>query len=163
MPKHNSSRGFTLVELLVAITILAVLAAVGVVVFSGVQAQARDSRRSQDLKALANALEGKRVAGTIYYTSLLAADFANGNVPVDPREATQKYCFWGTTDIPPVASVAKPAAASVNWTSCAGPSADYTAIVGTGIPTDATKVTSWTICAKQESSTTGVECVFSKL
>ena len=157
------SRGFTLVELLVAITIIAVLAAVGVVVFGGVQAKARDSRRSQDLTAIANALEGKRVAGTIYYTALTSGDFAGGAIPTDPRSSTQQYCLWGSTDVPPVPPIAKPTSASVTWTSCAGPSADYTAVVGTGVPVDATKVTSWTVCAKQESVTDGVECVFSKL
>lgn len=159
----TSHKGFTLVELLVAITIIAVLAAVGVVVFGGIQAKARDSRRSQDLIALANVLEGKRVAGTIYYTALAGSDFANGSVPTDPRFATQQYCFWGSTDVPPAPPIAKPSAASVTWTSCAGPSADYTAVAGTGVPTDTTKVTSWTICAKQESVTDGVECVFGKL
>lgn len=163
MPKYKSSLGFTLVELLVAITIIAVLAAVGVVVFGGVQAKARDSRRSQDLVAVANALEGKRVAGTIYYTALANSDFATGSVPADPRGTTQKYCFWGSTDVPPVPAIAKPAAAAVNWTSCTGPSADYTAVIGAAVPTDTTKVTSWIICAKQESVTDGVECVSSKL
>lgn len=159
----SSTKGFTLVELLVAITIIAVLAAVGIVVFGGVQAKARDSRRSQDLTALANALEGKRTAGTIYYTALANSDFANGLVPADPKSSTQQYCLWGSTSVPPAPPVAKPAAASVTWTSCAGPSAGYTAVAGAGVPTDATKVTSWTICAKQESVTNGVECVFSKL
>lgn len=159
----TSTKGFTLVELLVAITIIAVLAAVGVVVFGGVQAKARDSRRSQDLIAVANALEGKKVAGTIYYTALASSDFANGAVPTDPRSSTQQYCLWGSTNVPPAPSIAKPTAASVTWTSCAGPSASYTSVVGTGVPADATKVTSWAICAKQESITDGVECVFSKL
>lgn len=162
-PLPTSEKGFTLVELLVAITIIAVLAAVGIVVFGGVQAKARDSRRSQDLIAIANALEGKRVAGTIYYPAFTSSDFANGAVPTDPRSGVQQYCIWGSTDVPPVPPIAKPTAASVTWTSCSGPSADYTAVVGTGVPADATKVTSWTVCAKQESVTNGVECVFSKL
>lgn len=156
-------KGFTLVELLVAITIVAVLAAVGIVVFGGVQSKARDSRRSQDITAVVNSLEGKRQSGSIFYTAIAATDFAGGAVPTDPRVATQKYCFWGSTAIPPVASIAKPLATAVNWTTCSGPTADYTAVVAAGIPLDATKVTSWTVCAKQESVTDGVECRFSKL
>lgn len=159
----TSFRGFTLVEILVAITIVAVLAAVGIVVFGGVQARSRDTRRSQDLQAIANALDGKKVAGSIFYTGLIDGDFAASAVPADPKATTQKYCFWGKTSIPPVAPIAKPAAASVNWTTCSGPTADYTAVVAATVPTDATKVTSWTICAKQESVTGGVECKFSKL
>lgn len=159
----SSNKGFTLVEILVAITIVAVLAAVGIVIFGGVQSKARDSRRSQDLEAIVNALEGKRQAGSIYYAALIDGDFASGSVPVDPRVATQKYCMWGTTTVPPVASIAKPVATAVNWTDCTGPTADYTAAVAPGVPADVTKVTSWTVCAKQEGVTNGVECRFSKL
>lgn len=159
----KSFKGFTLIELLVAITIVAVLAAVGIVVFGGVQARGRDARRSQDLQSIANALEGKKQAGSIFYTALAVSDFANSTIPEDPRLATQKYCFWGKTDVPPVAPIAKPAASAVNWETCTGPAADYTQVVAAGIPADATKVTSWTLCAKQEAVTDGVECKFSKL
>lgn len=170
LPSVASSRGFTLVELLVAITIVAVLAAVGIVVFSGVQAKARDARRSQDLDAIVNALEGKRQAGSIFYTQMVNADFASGSVPSDPRSATQKYCLWGTTTVPPVAPIVKPTG-TVDWTSCSGPTADVTAVVGNNIPVDTsapttdgvTTVTSWTVCVKQESVTNGVECRFSKI
>lgn len=159
----TSSKGFTLVEILVAITIIAVLAAVGIVVFGGIQGKARDAKRSQDLDAIANALEGKKQAGSIFYVGLTTADFANGAIPTDSKSATQSYCFWGKTSVPPVAPIAKPTAASVTWTNCSGPSADYTAVVGASVPTDATKVTSWTICAKQEGVTGGVECRSSKI
>lgn len=159
----TSSRGFTLVEILVAITIIAVLAAVGIVVFGGVQARSRDARRSQDLDSIANALEGKKLAGSIFYTGLATTDFATGSIPADPKNTTQKYCFWGKTTVPPTAPMAKPTSAAVNWTTCSGPTADYTAVIAAAVPTDTTKVTSWTICAKQEAVTDGVECKFSKL
>ncbi len=159
----NSAKGFTLVEILVAITIIAVLAAVGIVVFGGVQTKARDARRSQDLDAIANAIEGKKQAGGIFYSGLTSADFSSGSIPTDPKSSTQNYCFWGKTSVPPVAPITKPTADSVTWSNCSGPSADYTAVVGANIPADATKVTSWTICAKQEGVTGGVECRYSKL
>src|SRR5436305_1961058 len=49
--------GFTLVELLVAITIVAILAVVGFTLFSGIQAQARDSNRRTEVQEIAKALE----------------------------------------------------------------------------------------------------------
>lgn len=53
----GSRSGFTLVELLIAITIIAVLTTMGFNVYTGVQARARDSRRMDDLKKIQLALE----------------------------------------------------------------------------------------------------------
>ena len=50
-------RGFTLIELLVAVSILAILSAVGLSTFIGAQKKARDARRKADLKAIQNAME----------------------------------------------------------------------------------------------------------
>lgn len=49
--------GFTLVELLVSITILSILTAVSVVIFTGVTSQARDGQRKRDLQFIKQALE----------------------------------------------------------------------------------------------------------
>ncbi|MFH0937289.1 MAG: type II secretion system protein [Candidatus Daviesbacteria bacterium] len=162
LPKQ---KGFTLIELLVAVTIIAVLSMVGIVIFGGMQIRARDAKRSQDLEALAHALEGKKVAGSIYYLPLASTDFASGLVPDDSKSASQNYCFFGTTNIPPAPPMAQPLATDVNWLNCSGPAADYSAVIRSGVPEDSAtvKVTSWTICAKQESTTEGVECKFSKL
>lgn len=50
-------RGFTLIELLVAISIIAILSAVGMVAYSTAQRSARDSKRKQDLKSISIALQ----------------------------------------------------------------------------------------------------------
>jgi prepilin-type N-terminal cleavage/methylation domain-containing protein len=58
LPKLKMSfRGFTLIELMVAISIIAVLAAVGFTSYSQSQKLARDSKRKQDIQSIANALE----------------------------------------------------------------------------------------------------------
>jgi prepilin-type N-terminal cleavage/methylation domain-containing protein len=49
-------RGFTLVELMVSIMIVAILATIGAVMYSSVQKTARVSKRVQDLKAFKTAL-----------------------------------------------------------------------------------------------------------
>lgn len=50
-------KGFTLLELLVVIGIIAILVAMGTVSYSAAQKAARDSRRRQDLLSMQNALE----------------------------------------------------------------------------------------------------------
>lgn len=54
MPKKS---GFTLVELLVVIAIIAILSAIGMVIFTNVMKQGRDSKRQSDLSAIQSALE----------------------------------------------------------------------------------------------------------
>lgn len=49
-------RGFTIIELMVAITILAIISSVGFISYSSAQAGARDAKRKQDLKAIQTAL-----------------------------------------------------------------------------------------------------------
>lgn len=53
----RSVTGFTIVELLIVIVVIAILAAISVVAFTGVQARARDSGRIAKVKDLAKALE----------------------------------------------------------------------------------------------------------
>lgn len=51
------SRGFTIVELLIVIVVIAVLAAISMVAYSGMQQRARDSQRLQDVATITKALE----------------------------------------------------------------------------------------------------------
>lgn len=53
----NITRAFTLVELLIAVSIVAVLSAIGLTVYNGVQARARDTRRIADINKIALYLE----------------------------------------------------------------------------------------------------------
>lgn len=84
--------GFTLVELLVVISIIAILSVIGITVFSGVQKSARDARRRADIDAIAKAMEvhyGQCGAGGVY-CNLDNTAFSGGAVPKDPMEGQVK-------------------------------------------------------------------------
>lgn len=57
MPKKIPKTGFTLVELLVVITIITILSAIGLAVYSNAQSLARDSKRLSGIRDLVTALE----------------------------------------------------------------------------------------------------------
>jgi len=58
MNGRNSIRaGFTIVELLIVIVVIAILAAIVIVAYNGIQGRARDSSRVQDMKTIVKALE----------------------------------------------------------------------------------------------------------
>lgn len=53
----NKTKGFTLVELLVTISIISILSVIGMVAYSTVLKQGRDSKRQSDLRSIQSALE----------------------------------------------------------------------------------------------------------
>lgn len=57
MLKVMHRRGFTLLEILVVMTIIGILAAIGIASYGGVQQKARDARRKSDLATLARGIE----------------------------------------------------------------------------------------------------------
>ena len=55
--KHKQQTGFTIVELLIVIVVIAILAAISIVAYNGIQARARDNIRYSDTKTIIKALE----------------------------------------------------------------------------------------------------------
>jgi prepilin-type N-terminal cleavage/methylation domain-containing protein len=97
------ARGFTLLEILVVISIIGILIAFGAVAFSTAQRKGRDARRTADMKAIQSAQE-QHYANTGSYTTLANPCGASGAFlailspfPVDPRSpATQYACPTST-------------------------------------------------------------------
>lgn len=85
----TSSKGFTLIELMVVVTIIAFLSVIGVVAYGRIQSQARDGRRRADIDAIATAMEANRdpVAGS-YKAWTDTSIYANGAVPFDPTQTS---------------------------------------------------------------------------
>jgi prepilin-type N-terminal cleavage/methylation domain-containing protein len=105
-----SNIGFTLIEILVVVSIIGVLISVSVVSFRNAQVKARDTVRKSDLNNLSLALEGYLQKNGSYVDGLgttctgLANDtdnfysvsgiapYISGSVPVDPSTGL-KYCY----------------------------------------------------------------------
>lgn len=104
---QSARYGFTLVELLVTISIIAVLGAVAFVFFNQAQISGRDSKRMGDLREAQKALEqyfaltrsypAAAAPGNALLTSLTTIDsyFESGKVPSDPDSAASyPYRYW---------------------------------------------------------------------
>ena len=103
--KRNNKKGFTIVELVVVIAVIAILAAVLIPTFSGVTARAQETARDQEAKNLYSQYLGNwnydkgepayngyfKVDGYVYLVS-------NGNVTVD-GEQSKSTSTDGKTEI----------------------------------------------------------------
>ncbi len=86
-------RGFTLVELLVAIAIVSVLTTAGAVVYSQAQVSARDSKRRSDILEIQKALEQHYAINKNYPNTLdgVGSFFQSGSVPTPPSGSYDYY------------------------------------------------------------------------
>ena len=110
----RSRRGFTIVELLIVIVIIAILAAITIVAFNGIQVKARDNIRTDAASKIKRALEVYKVDNGRYpgattnpgnggweMSNDVAGSFMEylvdygfpGGAPVDPTNSTT-FRFW---------------------------------------------------------------------
>lgn len=106
--------GFSLLELLVVISIIGILISVGVMAFGAAQKKTRDARRISDLKAIQTAEEQYFAANGIYYKACGSGNTCSATsipgvmdqFPVDPKnsgaftykgratDVTYAYCIY---------------------------------------------------------------------
>jgi prepilin-type N-terminal cleavage/methylation domain-containing protein len=85
---NKKSKGFTIVELLIVIVVIAILATLVIVTFTGIQKKARDSQRQTDVTAVASHLEAFYANNGYYPTlaDLQSSSFVSGNLKgLDPQ------------------------------------------------------------------------------
>lgn len=106
----SNAAGFTLIELMVAVSIIAILATFGLISYQGASQKARDSIRKKDLNALSTALEiyfqknNRYIIGSgtcsgdtpVFYNNI-SSFMSGGSVPKDPVNSPQ-YCYVGDSD-----------------------------------------------------------------
>ncbi len=104
-------KGFTLIEMLIVITIIALLSSLILVGMGGARTKSRDSRRIADLHNIQIALElyytknGTYLVGTYnssanwdtFVTTLTGAGIGVNQVPKDPLNDTDHYYRYGGT------------------------------------------------------------------
>ncbi len=92
---RTRQKGFSLLELLVVVSIIGILIAITSVAYSTAQKKGRDSKRRADVKAMQSAFEQYNASNSGSYDSVLtnctgmaslgANEFLPGGLPVDPK------------------------------------------------------------------------------
>ncbi len=130
-------QGFTLIELMIVITVIAILITIAVVSFTRVQKQARDARRKAELRSISQAVQA-------YYVD-------NGSYPANGSALTTPVSYMASYPTPPAGGAA---GATYTYT----PSADGTSyVLCIGTETGAVGSTVWNVTgARNGGFATGV-------
>lgn len=95
MKKFKIYSGFTLIELLVVISIIGILASIGLVAFRNAQFRSRDAERKSDLKQMSSALE-------LFYSDYgkYPSSSAGQMSACDYNSVTgaSSLCIWGVSE-----------------------------------------------------------------
>lgn len=104
--KPQRSEGFTLVELLVVISIIAILSGIAAVSYSALMKNSNDTKRQSDIKSFQSYLEQYRADQNYYPTSMnLSTVFEFSSSTGNPAPPSSKKTYLNNTPIDPQNSV----------------------------------------------------------
>ncbi len=98
MLKKNM-RGFTLLELLVVISIIGILIAISAAAFTNAQQKARNAKRQGDVSAMSKAFEQYYSINASSYganCTAMAGSMSGGSLPTDPKGGWTSYSCTST-------------------------------------------------------------------
>lgn len=99
---NKTTRGFTIVELLIVIVVIAILAAISIVAYTGIQNRTYDSAVKSDLANFAKTLELVKIDNNDTYPASFTKDmgfaFSRGAYAFDGQSYTLRYCRNASTN-----------------------------------------------------------------
>ena len=101
MRSRSSRKGFTLIEVLIVVSIIGLLASMVLVGLGGFRSRGRDTRRVSDLKSLQNGLELYYARNNSYpntLADLLTAGIGITKLPTDPGTGGDYLYSYRTAD-----------------------------------------------------------------
>lgn len=106
----RKTHGFTLMELLISVSIIAILIAISIASYTTINKQSRDTKRKSDIEQLRSALEMYR-ANNGYYPNSGSGSWVEASVlssvldttyilaiPADPKTSTTPYMYQATNE-----------------------------------------------------------------
>lgn len=83
--------GFTLVEMMVAVSIISTIAAIGIGTYRGIKSGSTDAKKKSDIDVIAQTYEATYSFTTKQYKVLVGSDFSSGNIPTSPDTTIYNY------------------------------------------------------------------------
>lgn len=119
----QQTNGFTLVELIITVTIIAVLTSTGLAIYSGVSKNSQNTKKKADIDAIYQSYELNYDISTKKYKALTDSDFTSGKMPAPYGGGSYTYVYGPNAPVPDLTKYMVCASFDPNVPACSAPSA----------------------------------------